>query len=149
MRALIQRVRSASVSAQGAVVGRIDQGLVVLLGVGHDDTPPSADKLADKIVNLRIFCDEAGKFDRSLLDVQGGALVVSQFTLYADARKGRRPSFSDAARPDLARPLCDYFAQRLSQLGVAPVATGVFGAHMEVEIHNSGPVTIWLDTSAL
>ena len=120
---------------------------MMLLGVGPADTQADADRLAEKAVNLRIFSDDAGKFNRSLLDVGGGALVVSQFTLYADARKGRRPSFSDAAPPDIAKPLCDYFAQRLRDAGVKAVATGVFGAHMHVEIHNDGPVTIWLDSA--
>jgi D-tyrosyl-tRNA(Tyr) deacylase len=149
MRALLQRVLRASVRVDGLAVGSIEAGLAVLLGVGPGDTRAHADKLADKIVNLRIFAGDGSGFDRSLLEVHGGALVVSQFTLYADSRKGRRPSFSGAGRPEMAQPLCAYFAQRLAQLGVAPVATGVFGAHMEVEIHNSGPVTIWLDTAEL
>ncbi len=133
----------------GRTVGRIDHGLVLLLGVGACDTQVHADKLADKVVNLRIFNDDDGKFNRSLLDVGGEALVVSQFTLYANARKGRRPSFTEAAAPDTASPLCDYFAQRLRMLGVGHVATGVFAAHMDVQIHNDGPVTIWLDTDDL
>ena len=133
----------------GRTVGRIDHGLVLLLGVGACDTQAHADKLADKVVNLRIFNDDDGKFNRSLLDVGGEALVVSQFTLYANARKGRRPSFTDAAAPDIASPLCDYFVQRLRTLGVRHVAAGVFAAHMDVQIHNDGPVTIWLDTEDL
>ncbi|MEE9212572.1 MAG: D-aminoacyl-tRNA deacylase, partial [Phycisphaeraceae bacterium] len=113
MRVLLQRVGKGSVSVDGSVVGRIGHGLVMLVGVGRDDTEADADKLADKSVHLRIFNDEQGKFNRSLLDVGGGALVVSQFTLYADARRGRRPSFTDAAPPERAAPLCDYFADRL------------------------------------
>jgi len=146
MRVLLQRVSRASVTVAGNVNGAIDQGLVLLVGIGPGDGQAQADRMADKIVNLRIFNDEAGKFNRSLLDVGGGVLVVSQFTLYADARKGRRPSFTDAAAPDVASPLCDYFAAKLRELGVTQVGTGVFGAHMDVEIHNDGPVTIWLDS---
>ncbi len=149
MRVLLQRVSKGSVSVDGSVVGRIGHGLVMLVGVGRDDTEADADKLAEKSVHLRIFNDEQGKFNRSLLDVGGGALVVSQFTLYADARRGRRPSFTDAAPPERAAPLCDYFADRLRSLGVANVATGTFGAKMAVEVHNDGPVTIWLDTAEL
>ena len=149
MRVLLQRVTRGAVAIDGKTVGQIDTGLVLFAGVGKDDTPAHADKLADKVVNLRIFNDEDGKFNRSLLDVGGGALVVSQFTLYANARRGRRPGFTDAALPEVASPLCDYFARRLEELGVADVATGVFGAHMDVQIHNDGPVTIWLDTDEL
>lgn len=149
MRALLQRVTRGSVAVQGRTVGSIGGGLVILLGMGPDDDAMTADRLADKVANLRIFNDEAGKFNRSLLDVAGEALVVSQFTLYADARRGRRPSFTDAAPPDIAKPLCDHFAARLRQLGVPNVATGVFGASMQVEIHNDGPVTIWLDSAQL
>lgn len=149
MRVLFQRVTRASVTVDGQVVGAIGPGAVLLVGVGQQDTAADADLLADKVANLRVFSDADGKFNLSLLDVAGQALVVSQFTLYADARKGRRPSFTDAARPDLARPLCDHFAQRLRDLGVAHVATGIFGASMLVEIHNDGPVTIWLDTADL
>ena len=149
MRVLLQRVTSGSVAVDGRTVGAVDHGLVLLVGVGSDDTEAHADKLADKIANLRIFNDDDGKFNRSLLDVGGGALVVSQFTLYADARRGRRPGFTDAALPDVAAPLCDHFARRLSDLGVSHVASGVFGAHMEVRVHNDGPVTIWLDSDDL
>ncbi len=149
MRVLLQRVTRGEVVVDGQTVGQIDHGLVLLLGVGADDTPAQADKLAEKVVNLRIFNDDDGKFNRSLLDVGGGALVISQFTLYADARKGRRPSFTDAAAPEVASPLCDHFAQRLRDVGVEHVATGVFAAHMEVQICNDGPVTIWLDTDDL
>jgi len=137
------------VVVDGQTVGQIDHGLVLLLGVGAGDTPAQTDKLAEKVVNLRIFNDDDGRFNRSLLDAGGGALVISQFTLYADARKGRRPSFTDAAPPDVAEPLCDYFAQALRRAGVERVATGVFAAHMDVQICNDGPVTIWLDTDEL
>ncbi len=149
MRALIQRVTKGSVSVDGTIIGAVDHGYVILLGVGEGDTAAEADRLADKIVNLRVFNDCDGKFNRSLLDVRGGALVVSQFTLYADAHKGRRPSFTDAARPEIASPLCDYFVKKLRELGVPHVSTGVFGASMHVEIHNDGPVTLWLDTAEL
>jgi D-tyrosyl-tRNA(Tyr) deacylase len=146
MRVCLQRVTSASVTVEAKIVGQIDHGLLILAGVGHDDTPDIIDKMAAKVANLRIFSDEQGKFNLSLLDVQGGALVVSQFTLFADARKGRRPSYTDAARPDHASPLCDRFAQQLGSLGVAAVQTGVFGADMLVALTNDGPVTIWLDS---
>ena len=149
MRVLLQRVTSASVTVDGQIVGAIEHGLVLLVGVGHDDTGADVDALADKIVHLRIFNDAEGKFNRSLLDVEGSALVVSQFTLYADARKGRRPSFSGAAPPQHAEPLCDQFVDRLQQLGVPHVAGGRFGAAMHVEIHNDGPVTISLDSAEL
>lgn len=147
MRTLIQRVTRASVTVDNKIVGGIERGLVVLLGVGGQDGAGDADRLAEKITSLRIFNDEAGKFNHSLLDVGGGALVVSQFTLYADTRRGRRPSFTAAAPPERARPLCDHFADRLKRLGVRPVATGTFGAKMHVEIHNDGPVTVWLDSA--
>lgn len=148
MRLLLQRVSHASVVVEGQTSGAIDQGYLLLVGVGHSDTQAQVDKLAKKIVNLRIFPNEEGKFDRSLLDVGGGALVVSQFTLYGDARKGNRPSFIDAAPPELASPLCDAFADALKQLGVQRVATGRFGAHMDVTLCNDGPVTLWLDSDA-
>lgn len=144
MRALLQRVLSASVSVEGQTIARIGPGLAILIGVGHDDHEGQADYLADKIANLRIFEDEGGKVNLSLLDVQGEALVVSQFTLYADTGKGRRPSFTEAALPDHARPLVDRFAQQLRARGV-PTQTGEFGAHMLVEIHNDGPVTMLLE----
>lgn len=149
MRVLLQRVSRGSVRVDGEVVGAIDRGYVLLVGVGGGDERSDIDRLAQKIVHLRLFPDEQGRFDRSLLDVAGGALVISQFTLYADARKGRRPSFVDAARPEVAEPLVEAFAGRLRELGVTPVATGRFGAHMDVEIHNDGPVTLWLDAAAL
>jgi D-tyrosyl-tRNA(Tyr) deacylase len=130
---------------EGETVGAIGRGLVVLLGVAGGDTPDEADKLARKTAELRIFPDAAGRFDLSLLDMGGEALVVSQFTLLADMRRGRRPDFTAAAQPNDAEPLVERYASALRQMGV-PVATGRFGAHMQVEIHNDGPVTILLDT---
>lgn len=144
MRALIQRVKRGGVKT-GAVHNAIGRGLVVLVGVGRGDTEADAGLLAGKVANLRIFPDEAGKFDRSVLDVKGEALVVSQFTLYGDASKGRRPDFTAAAPPAEADRLYNVFVQALLGLGL-PVKTGVFRADMEVEIVNDGPVTIWLDT---
>jgi len=149
MRILLQRVSQASVEVDGEVVGAIGAGYVLLVGIGQGDDAAVADRLAEKVVNLRLFSNDAGKFDHSLLDVAGGALVVSQFTLFGDARKGRRPSFDQAARPDVAAPLCDHFAKRLRGLGVTRVETGVFGASMHVTIHNDGPVTLWLDSDAM
>jgi D-tyrosyl-tRNA(Tyr) deacylase len=144
MRALIQRVSEASVTVDGEVVGAINQGLVVLVGVKEGDTEEEADWLARKIAGLRIFEDREGRMNVGLLDVGGQALVVSQFTLYADASKGRRPSFVDAASPEVAEPLVDHFVQALRDHRV-PVEEGVFGAMMMVEIHNDGPVTIMLE----
>ena len=144
MRTVIQRVSSGSVTVDGKRVGEVGLGLVILVGVGKGDTDAQADWLAEKIANLRIFEDEAGKMNRSVLEAGGGALVVSQFTLYGDAQKGRRPSFLDAALPQEAEPLVTYFARRLAFYGV-PVQSGVFGAHMLVEINNDGPVTIILE----
>ncbi|MGD9047471.1 MAG: D-aminoacyl-tRNA deacylase [Anaerolineae bacterium] len=149
MRAVIQRVREGRVSVEDQTIGQIGHGLVILLGAGHGDGEAEADRLADKIANLRIFADAEGKTNLSLLDVGGGALVISQFTLYADCRKGRRPSFVQAAPPDAAAPLVDYFARRLRQAGVGCVETGEFGAMMLVEIQNDGPFTIVLDTDNL
>jgi len=149
MRALIQRVTQASVVVDGETIGSIDNGLLVLLGVGENDTDAELELLAGKLVNLRIFRDEQGRFDKSLLDVEGGALVVSQFTLYADCRKGRRPSFTGAARPESASPMCDRVVDRLRALGVKRVETGRFAADMKVSLCNDGPVTIWLDTDEL
>ncbi|MDR7417559.1 MAG: D-aminoacyl-tRNA deacylase [Armatimonadota bacterium] len=145
MRAVVQRVRRAAVRIGDETIGAIDRGLVVLLGVSVDDSPSQALTLAQKIAHLRIFDDEQGRLNRSVLDVGGAALVVSQFTLYADTSGGRRPSFARAARPEHAGPLCDRFVEALRELGV-PVATGRFRAVMLVEIHNDGPVTILLDT---
>jgi D-tyrosyl-tRNA(Tyr) deacylase len=144
MRAVVQRVSRASVSVEGGVVGAIGRGVAVLVGVTHGDTEEQAEWLARKIAGLRIFEDDVGKLNAGLLDVDGAALVISQFTLYADAHKGRRPGFSDAAPPEVAEPLVEHFAQVLRDHGV-PVETGVFGAHMLVEIHNDGPVTILLE----
>lgn len=148
MRSLLQRVSRASVMVDEQIVGQIDRGLLILLGVGQDDGEAQVKTLADKIVHLRIFEDEAGKMKRSLLDIGGEALVVSQFTLYADVRKGRRPSFTNAAPPALAEPLVERFKDALAAYGV-PVEGGVFGAHMDVELINSGPVTVWLDSEEL
>jgi D-tyrosyl-tRNA(Tyr) deacylase len=144
MRAVVQRVSKASVSVDGRTVGNIGQGLVVLLGVTHDDGEEEAKFLAGKIANLRIFADDEGKFNLSALELNREALVVSQFTLYGDTRKGRRPSFTEAAPPDIAAPLVDKFVRYLRQEGLH-VETGIFGAMMVVEIHNDGPVTIILE----
>ena len=145
MRALVQRVSNASVTIEGHLVSAIKQGLVVLIGVGKGDSEPDAQYLADKIANLRIFSDEADKFNLSALDIGGEALVVSQFTLLADTRKGRRPSFTEAAPPEQAEPLIETFVQLLRAVGLK-VETGRFRQNMLVEIHNSGPVTIFIDS---
>jgi D-tyrosyl-tRNA(Tyr) deacylase len=144
MRLLIQRVSQASVTVEQQIISKIGKGLLVLLGIGHGDAEAQAAFLAEKTANLRIFEDEQGKTNLSVLDVKGEAIVVSQFTLYADARKGRRPSFTDAALPEIAAPLVEHFVESLQSHGV-PVQKGLFGAHMHVEIHNDGPVTIWLE----
>ena len=145
MRIVLQRVRSGKVSVGERTVAQIGQGLVILLGIGPNDTEEQARLLAEKIVTLRIFDDEQGKMNRSVLDIKGQAIVVSQFTLYADTRKGRRPSFTDAAPPEMASPLVDYFAALLAASGI-PTQTGEFGARMLVEIENDGPVTIALES---
>ena len=145
MRAVVQRVRDASVLVGGEVVGRVGAGVVVLLGVAAEDTTSEADRLAGKVARLRIFENDDGRLDRSLLDVSGEALVVSQFTLIADTRKGNRPSFAGAAAPELAKRLYEEFCSALESLGVR-AARGVFGARMEVSLVNDGPVTIVLDT---
>ena len=144
MRALIQRVKQASVTVEGKTISAIGHGLLILLGVGHNDGEEQARWLAEKIANLRIFSDAEGKMNLSVLDAKGEAIVVSQFTLFANAEKGRRPSFIEAALPEAAAPLVERFAAFLREQGVA-TQTGVFGADMLVEIHNDGPVTIWLD----
>ena len=145
MRAVVQRVSEASVSIDGEIVSRIGKGLLIFLGVGAGDTESDAEYLADKIANLRIFEDEKGKMNLSVRDVGGEAMVVSQFTLYGDCRKGRRPSFTQAAKPDKAQVLYSYFILRLREEGV-PTREGVFQAHMKVNLTNDGPVTILLDS---
>ena len=144
MRALLQRVKHGKVSVDEKPIAEIGHGLVILLGVGHADGEEQARFLAKKIATLRIFEDAQGKTNLSILDVGGSAIVVSQFTLYADTHKGRRPSFTDAALPEVAAPLVKKFAAFLAAQGV-PTQTGEFGAHMLVEIENDGPVTIWLE----
>ncbi len=145
MRALIQRVSSGSVKISDQTVGEIGQGLVILLGITHDDTEADVKFLTDKCVNLRVFCDEDDKMNRSLLDIGGEALIISQFTLYGDARKGRRPGFSEAARPDHAIPLYEKFIEKVKNYKIK-VATGEFGAKMLVDIKNNGPVTLMLES---
>ena len=149
MRLILQRVTQGSVTVDGTITGAVERGFVALVGVTHTDTPAEADLLARKTANLRVFEDEQGKMNLSVLEVGGGVLVVSQFTLYADSRKGRRPSFIDAARPEQAAPLVDFYAERLLAEGVQRVEKGVFGAMMQVAIHNDGPVTIILDSSEM
>jgi D-tyrosyl-tRNA(Tyr) deacylase len=144
MRALLQRVRSGKVIVDDRTIAEIGHGLVILLGVGHGDGEQQAAFLAEKIASLRVFEDTAGKTNLSILDVKAEAIVVSQFTLYADARKGRRPSFTDAAPPEVAAPLVERFIELLRGHGV-PTQAGSFGRHMLVEILNDGPVTIWLE----
>ena len=148
MRAVLQRVSHASVSVDGEIAGRVGSGFLILAGVAEGDAESDLDLMADKIVNLRVFPDEEGRMNRSLLETGGGALVVSQFTLHADCRKGRRPSFTRAAPPESASALIDLFVERLRNRGVG-VETGVFGAMMDVELVNAGPVTILLDTDDL
>ena len=148
MRAVIQRVKSASVTVEGKVVSEIGKGLLVFLGVAQEDTPADVDYMASKIANLRIFEDDEGRMNLSILDIGGEALVVSQFTLYGDCRKGRRPSFIHAARPEKADPLYQAFMDEISRLGV-PVKAGIFQAMMDVELINDGPVTILLDSNKL
>lgn len=145
LRALIQRVTKASVSVDGEMTGKIGRGLVILLGIKTGDTDEDARFLAEKCANLRIFADAESKFNLSCLDVKGEALVVSQFTLYGDTRKGRRPSFIEAAVPEISEPLYEKFMEFLQQLGVK-VESGVFGAMMQVEIHNDGPVSILVES---
>lgn len=149
MRVILQRVTRGSVLVEEAVTGAIEQGFVALVGVTHDDTEAEAELLAKKTANLRVFEDDDGKMNLSALDVGGGVLVISQFTLYADMRKGRRPSFIHAAKPEHAEPLVAHYAETLKSQGIQQVEHGVFGAMMQVEIHNHGPVTIILDTAEL
>jgi len=144
MRALVQRVSQAQVSIAGKTIASIETGLVILLGIQFGDAREQADQLVRKIASLRIFSDDAGKMNLSLLDIHGSAILVSQFTLMADTRKGNRPSFIKAAPPEIASPLVDYFAAALQAAGV-PTQSGEFAAHMLVEIHNDGPVTILLE----
>jgi D-tyrosyl-tRNA(Tyr) deacylase len=145
MRAVLQRVSRAAVQIEGQIVGAIEGGLLILLGIAPTDTPEQVRWLADKVVNLRLFADEAGKMNRSLLEIGGSALIVSQFTLYGDARKGRRPSFAGAAPPGIAIPLYKEFLSSIAALGV-PVQSGQFGADMAVSLVNDGPVTLIVDT---
>jgi D-tyrosyl-tRNA(Tyr) deacylase len=149
MRVILQRVKRGCVSVDGQIVGSVDAGYVALVGVTHEDSITQAELLARKTASLRVFEDGAGKLNLSVLDVGGGVLVISQFTLYADATQGRRPSFIHAARPDHAAPLVEHYAACLRKEGIQQVETGKFGAMMLVEIHNDGPVTIILDTDAL
>ena len=149
MRILIQRVTAANVVVDGAVTGAIDAGLLLLIGVTHADTETIEDRMADKIVKLRIFSDEKGLMNRSVIDVGGGILAVSQFTLYADAKGGNRPSYTNAARPEQASPAFDRFVAKLAARLGKSVSTGVFGADMRVTLVNDGPVTIWLDSETL
>ena len=149
MRILIQRVISANVVVDGGVTGAIDHGLLLLVGVTHTDTEAIVDRMADKVVKLRIFGDEKGLMNRSVIDVGGGLLAVSQFTLYADAKGGNRPSYTAAARPEQASPAFDRFVSKLAARLGKPVSAGVFGADMKVTLVNDGPVTIWLDSETL
>jgi len=149
MRVVLQRVSRGSVTVDGQVVGAVERGFVALVGVTHGDTPAQAEFLARKTANLRVFDDAEGKMNLSALEVGGGVLVISQFTLYADARRGRRPGFTDAALPSFAAPLIGHYAACLRQAGIERVEQGVFGALMAVEIHNDGPVTILLDTAEM
>jgi D-tyrosyl-tRNA(Tyr) deacylase len=149
MRAVVQRVTRAQVTVAGEVIGAIEHGLCVLVGAANGDAEADATQLADKIVNLRIFSDTDGKMNQSLLDCQGGVLAVSQFTLLGDARKGRRPGFTDALEPVAAEKLYQFFVGELKKLGVSRVETGKFRADMQVELVNDGPVTILLDSKKL
>ena len=145
MKIVLQRVTHSSVEIEGKINGQIKKGLMVLVGFASDDTTAIIDKMIDKLINLRIFEDEQGKMNRSLMDVNGSILSISQFTLYADCKRGRRPGFTDAARPEIAIPLYDFFNQELKEKGIH-VETGIFGADMKVSLLNDGPVTIILDS---
>ncbi len=147
MRVILQRVSRGSVTVAGTVTGEIGPGFVALVGVTHGDTPAEAELLAHKTANLRVFADDAGKMNRSVLDGGGGVLVISQFTLYADTRRGRRPGFTTAAPPEIAAPLVEHYADALIKAGVQHIGKGVFGADMQVELVNDGPVTIILDSA--
>jgi D-tyrosyl-tRNA(Tyr) deacylase len=149
MRVLLQRVTRASVSVEGRIVGEIGRGFVALVGVTHDDAPADAELLAHKTAHLRVFEDADGKMNVSALDAGAGVLVVSQFTLYGDMRRGRRPDFMQSAPPDHAKPLVEAYAERLTHEGITQVANGIFGAMMHVDIQNWGPVTLWLDSAEL
>ncbi len=146
MKAVVQRVSSSNVKVDGEIIGKIGAGYNVLLGVGSDDNEKHADILAAKIAKLRVFEDEAGKMNKSVLDIDGGVLVISQFTLCADIKKGNRPSFTTAAPPDMAEKLYEYFIEQLKLNGIKSVEHGSFGADMKVDIQNDGPVTILMDT---
>lgn len=148
MKVVIQRVRHASCTIDSQITGSIDQGFCVLVGFTQSDTEAVVDKVVKKIVSLRVFSDEEGKMNRSLLDMGGKILSISQFTLYADCKKGNRPGFTRAARPEQATPLYEYFNQAIASAGI-PVETGVFGADMQIELCNDGPVTIVLDSEEL
>ena len=145
MKVVLQRAKNAAVTVDSEIKGQIDKGLMLLVGVTHEDTEKDADYLAEKIINLRIFEDENGKMNLSLKDTEGSILSISQFTLYGDTKKGRRPNFMDAAKPDQAKEIYDYFNDKLKTLGVN-VQTGVFGAMMDVEFTNDGPVTLIMDS---
>lgn len=149
MKAIIQKVTSSSVEVEGNIIGSINEGIMLLLGVSVNDTKEEADYLADKVVNLRIFVDENDKMNLSLIDIDGEMLIVSNFTLYADCKKGRRPSYIDAARPEQATELYEYFIERVKSLNIKKVATGEFGAYMKLSIANDGPVTIIMDTDEI
>ena len=144
MRALLQRVSQAAVRVDGQIIGQIENGLLIFLGITHDDNEQALHFVAEKCVHLRIFEDEQGKMNRSLRDINGQALVVSQFTLYGDTKKGRRPGFSQAATPEMANALYEQFVAYLKNLGI-DTQTGQFGAHMHIEIHNDGPVTLMIE----
>ncbi len=147
MKALLQRVKKSQVTVEGKIISRIDQGYNILLGVAEEDSEKDADILAEKIVHLRVMSDDEKKMNRSILDIKGSILVVSQFTLMADLTSGRRPSFIKAAGAEKAKALYEYFVGKLKNLGITDVQTGIFGAYMDVEIVNDGPVTIMLDTT--
>ena len=149
MKCILQRVSNASVSVNGQVIGKINQGFLVLLGIEAADTQVDQDKILKKMLDMRIFPNGDGKFDQSLMDIQGDVLIVSQFTLMADCKKGRRPSFTSSAKPDKAKAMCDQFIEAAKKAPIGTVATGEFGANMQVALVNDGPVTIPLDSNTL